>query len=315
MSEIVDQQLLANPPAYQRSADIDELVTALAKAQLNFAPIKKTATAKVRSEKASYDYKYATLDEVIDATRPALNAQGIAVMQFPKISYDGGRCIVSVTTTLFHGSQWISCTVDLLCSRADPQGIGSVMTYARRYSRQCVIDVAAEADDDGQAGMPDKSQADSQRAPQSRKDQRRQSQREQAKKDGDKPDGTMSTIAQQADKFINESEGIPALEKAVSKLHDHITKQSLPLKEGKQLLKKAFGKWFKIASDQHDQIAMEHCAEQMRQSRDSGALDAGDMDQIKPTPAPTAGPTTTGNESHARDEAGAAQDGPDGVGY
>ena len=95
--------------------------------------------------------KYADLATVVDAIVPALNKAGIAVLQSP--AFDGE--MVTITTTLLHESG-ASVTSDLKLrpSKADPQGVGSAITYGRRYSLLAVAGVAPEDDDGNAASGP-----------------------------------------------------------------------------------------------------------------------------------------------------------------
>ena len=126
-----------------RSEDISAIATALAKAQMNFKHPPKTHTVKT----AKFTYKYADLAETIDAVRPALNANGICILQTPRLE-DGG---MSILTMLVHESgQWIAGEYPLPVG-ATAQEMGSAITYGRRYSLAAVCGVAAEDDDDGAA--------------------------------------------------------------------------------------------------------------------------------------------------------------------
>ena len=107
--------------------------------------------------------KYADLATVVAAIVPAMNKAGIAVLQSP--AFDGE--MVTITTTLLHESG-ASVTSDLRLrpSKVDPQGIGSAITYGRRYSLLAVAGVAPE-DDDGNAasGPPANNQKPAPKAP------------------------------------------------------------------------------------------------------------------------------------------------------
>jgi hypothetical protein len=60
---------------------------------------------------------------------------------------------VVVETVLMHKSgQWLCGGLSIKPVKDDPQGIGSAITYARRYSLQAVAGIAAD-DDDGEAAM------------------------------------------------------------------------------------------------------------------------------------------------------------------
>ena len=110
-------------------------------AQMATDAVKKAAT------NPAFKSKYADLSEVVEAVVPALNKAGIGVMQFPE--FDGDW--VSVTTTLMHETgASVTGTLRLRPSKADPQGVGSAITYGRRYSLLAMTGAAPE-DDDGQA--------------------------------------------------------------------------------------------------------------------------------------------------------------------
>lgn len=125
-----------------RSETIKELAAALAKAKTSFKPVKKTASNPY------FKSKYAPLENIIDATDKALSDNGLSISQFP---VDDGEK-VGVETMLMHSSgEFISHTLMLEPTKADPQGAGSAITYARRYSLGAVLGVASEDDDDGNA--------------------------------------------------------------------------------------------------------------------------------------------------------------------
>lgn len=129
--------------------DMGELFGALATAQSQFGNIERTLSAKIRSRKgedSSFGYDYAPLDEVLNAVRPALAGQGIAVMQFPFTR----QSTVVVRTMLAHQSGkaiWNDCVVS--CVSTAPQDVGSAITYARRYGLQAITGVFPDSDDDG----------------------------------------------------------------------------------------------------------------------------------------------------------------------
>jgi hypothetical protein len=121
------------------SAQIDELSTALSKAQGLIEGAKKDAANPF------FKSKYADLASVWDACRAALAVNGLAVIQSP--AAEGTR--VSVDTLLTHSSgQWVAGTVSVTAKEDSPQAIGSAITYLRRYALQSFVGVAPE-DDDG----------------------------------------------------------------------------------------------------------------------------------------------------------------------
>lgn len=127
------------------SPEIGEFAKALPKAQAAMGEVFKTAT------NPAFRSKYAQLADVVAAVMPALNANGFSLMQHP--GFRDGK--VRVTTILLHESgQWARSTLEMQPTKADPQGVGSATTYARRYSLQAVTGVAPEDDDGNAASGP-----------------------------------------------------------------------------------------------------------------------------------------------------------------
>jgi len=108
---------------------------------------KATEAVKKASTNPAFKSRYADLAVVVEAVIPALNESGIAVIQSP--SFDGD--LVSVTTVLLHESgSSVTGTLSMRPTKMDPQGVGSAITYARRYALLAMAGAAPE-DDDGQA--------------------------------------------------------------------------------------------------------------------------------------------------------------------
>jgi hypothetical protein len=108
---------------------------------------KATESVKRAATNPAFKSKYADLAHVVEGVIPALNAAGVGVLQFP--AFDGE--LVSVATTLLHESgSSVTATLHLRPSKSDPQGVGSAITYARRYSLLAMTGAAPE-DDDGNA--------------------------------------------------------------------------------------------------------------------------------------------------------------------
>lgn len=91
--------------------------------------------------------KYAPLDSVLNAVNPVLNKHGLAVVQTTYMIDDK----VAVTSILSHkdGAFIVFPPLKLKPQKNDPQGIGGVITYGRRYALATICGVASEADDDG----------------------------------------------------------------------------------------------------------------------------------------------------------------------
>lgn len=133
------------------SLEVDKLVESLSSAKSGFKPIAKNKTGNTGAR----DYKYADLPDILDAINSALNFNGLCVSQSP--NFKEGRLIV--LTRLFHKSgQWIENEVSLKASQDTPQGMGSAITYGRRYGLTALLGICADDDDDGQSAQPQQSE-------------------------------------------------------------------------------------------------------------------------------------------------------------
>lgn len=121
------------------------LAKALVAAQMATEAVKKAST------NPAFKAKYADLSVVVEAVVPALNKSGVSVLQFPAFNGE----LVSVATTLLHetGSS-VTATLHLRPSKLDAQGVGSAITYARRYSLMAMTGAAPEDDDGAAASGP-----------------------------------------------------------------------------------------------------------------------------------------------------------------
>jgi len=133
------------------SENIADLATALSKAQAEIeGAVKDKANPAFRS-------RYADLGNVWDAIRIPLTKNGLSVVQMPSMQEGNGEPLL--ITRLMHSSgQWLEGSYPLRPSKADPQGYGSAITYARRYALMAVLGVAPE-DDDGNAASGRKPEA------------------------------------------------------------------------------------------------------------------------------------------------------------
>lgn len=128
-------------PNCEHSEQIDKLVPALIKA------IGKMEAAYKDSTNPAFKSKYADLSSIMDACKPALEENGIAVLQPPTNDAEG----VHIATILLHNSgQWIASKLTLMPKDGSPQATGSAITYGRRYGLSGILGMTAD-DDDGNA--------------------------------------------------------------------------------------------------------------------------------------------------------------------
>ena len=127
------------------SPTLSKLAPALVKAQAAMAgAVKSQANNFFKS-------KYANLEEVIRVVKEQFSANGLCFIQNP-VSSEGHA---GVETIILHESgEFISNEFVLKCSKADPQGMGSAITYARRYGLQSACGIPSEDDDGNAASAP-----------------------------------------------------------------------------------------------------------------------------------------------------------------
>ncbi len=128
-----------------QSEQINELASALAKVQAVLKPaIKNKKNPFFKSD-------YADLVAVWESCKADLAANNLCVIQTTDTADDG---TVELVTTLAHSSgQWISGRYPIKAIKQDPQGIGSAMTYARRYALMAIVGIVTDDDDDGEQAM------------------------------------------------------------------------------------------------------------------------------------------------------------------
>lgn len=124
-----------------KSESIKELATALSKFQNEVQDPGKN------SDNPFFKSKYVELDDLLASVRPVLTRNGLSILQEP--SSDGTN--VTVKTVLLHNSgEFIEFeALALKPVKTDPQGLGSAITYGRRYALSSILGVAWDADDDG----------------------------------------------------------------------------------------------------------------------------------------------------------------------
>jgi hypothetical protein len=122
------------------SDEVKELAGAMLKVQAEINPAIKDASNPFAKS------RYATLNSVISASREALVNNGIWVVQYPVPVEPSHLGLITKLTHATSG-QWQSCLMVMPLSKIDPQGYGSALTYARRYSLASMVGLITEDDD------------------------------------------------------------------------------------------------------------------------------------------------------------------------
>jgi len=121
----------------KQTEEISELGLALLKFSEEVEPIVK------ESKNPFFKTKYAKLEFIQKAIKPHLVKNGLIVIQAP--AGENG-----LTTRILHAksSQWVEESFIMTPSKNDPQGIGSSLTYQKRYAQCAFLNLIVEGEDD-----------------------------------------------------------------------------------------------------------------------------------------------------------------------
>lgn len=131
-------------PDYYRSEmseTIGKLGLALAKAQAIMQPATKD------KENPFFKSRYADLSSIWDSIRKPLAENELSVIQTTTIRH---QTLLLITTLAHSSGEWIRAEYPINPIKNDPQGIGSAITYARRYALAAITGASTE-DDDGES--------------------------------------------------------------------------------------------------------------------------------------------------------------------
>lgn len=132
----------------KQSESIAKLAPALVAAQADIKGVEKDAT------NPHFKNKYASLDGIMAAVRPALAKHGLAIMQGATVpeTNEGVLTGFSLETVILHTSgEWVSNAVFIPIEKASSQGAGSGISYGRRYGVSALLALTTDEDDDGES--------------------------------------------------------------------------------------------------------------------------------------------------------------------
>ncbi len=129
------------------------LYAALARAQSQISVPGKNAV------NPAFKSRYVDLSAVLAAVLPAWNANGLAITQFPVVAEDCSS--IELTTLISHTSgEWMESSIRMPVGKRDPHGIGSAITYARRYTVASIAGLMQDDDDGNLASQVDVSRVE-----------------------------------------------------------------------------------------------------------------------------------------------------------
>lgn len=109
----------------------------------------KLPSARFNKTNPHFKNKYTDLAGLWDVARPVLAEFGLCVVQSPMTPPDGKQGVVIKTTILHESGESMSSDFFMPSERPNAQGIGSAITYGRRYGLATMLGLVSDEDDDG----------------------------------------------------------------------------------------------------------------------------------------------------------------------
>lgn len=131
---------------YEQSEHISEIAKALLNVQKSLPIATKDAVNPFVKN------RYASLNSIMEACHRPLLENGIVVVQAPVPVAEPGS--LGLMTRLIHAEsgQWLSSVAVIPLAKADPQGMGAAITYARRYALSAMLGIVTGDDGDCDPG-------------------------------------------------------------------------------------------------------------------------------------------------------------------
>jgi hypothetical protein len=123
---------------------MSELYKALVKFQSEMKPVPKEAS------NPHYKSNFADLSGIIQAASPLLAKNGLGFLQTMRV--DGERNILQ--TKIIHASGQSELSEIIVPHQNDPQKLGALITYLKRYSLQAALGIPTEDDDAESVSAP-----------------------------------------------------------------------------------------------------------------------------------------------------------------
>lgn len=146
MSESTETPVATPNPLYVALAAIQQTVESVTKDSTN----------------PHFKSNYASIETVLDLLLPLYRTHGLLLIQAPtEPKQHGGTFTIGLITTIIHvaSGNSVSSTAIAPLQKDDPQGVGSAITYLRRYSLVAFHGLRQE-DDDGNAASGTKGKLD-----------------------------------------------------------------------------------------------------------------------------------------------------------
>lgn len=105
--------------------------------------------------------RYLSLNQILLELRPLLEKEGVLLMQLPSVKERS----LEVSTVLIKGDERLEHVCAMPVVDPSPHGVGSLITYARRYTLSALFCLTTEEDDDCASVRTPVAEADSDQIP------------------------------------------------------------------------------------------------------------------------------------------------------
>jgi len=105
------------------------------------------------SKNPHFRNSYISLGKLLGAVLPALGAKELLLIQAPCLGTNDQPSLRTTIVDVTSG-ETVESEMPLMLERDNPQGLGSAITYARRYALMTILGLVADEDDDGEAASP-----------------------------------------------------------------------------------------------------------------------------------------------------------------
>lgn len=135
----------------QQSDKIDLLAAALSTLQGKIKDVEKDSVNTFFKSADGKPSGYASLPAVLAVIRPLMAECGLSLCQMPD-TLDGKPVLTSM---LMHKSgQYVTSHAPLLLDKTNSQGLGSSISYLRRFSATAILGISQTDDDGNEASQP-----------------------------------------------------------------------------------------------------------------------------------------------------------------
>ena len=134
----------------ENSENLKELFDGMYKLKSKLIQPRFDAEVAYTTKKRSMNFQYATLKAIEEAIRKAAQESESGIDFQQNVVNENNALKVTTIITHVSGQYIVHGPFEFPNSGTNPQGLGSLTTYARRYSLSARLELQTDKDDDGQ---------------------------------------------------------------------------------------------------------------------------------------------------------------------